>query len=734
MLGYINFIISITMYRRNGIYSAILLIVLLMAGLFIGFRIDSNESPGKAATVNKTMVYPAVKDVKINDSFWSPKLHLWNDVTVNDIFNKFEGGYDVESQSGLLNDFKKKGRTQNAFRNFDIVAEGKRGVGGQQHEGPPWYDGLVYETIRGASDFLVQFPDKKTEEKIDAYIGRIEAAQNSEGDGYINTYTMLAEPQHRWGLNGGFERYQHDVYNSGALMEAAVHYYNATGKTRLLNVAVKCANYICKVIGPAPKLNIIPGHALPEEAIMKLYWLFRNNPVLKSKMSEKVNEDEYYAMAQFWIENRGNNCGLPVWNVWSQKECEKWIKDNTYSDPKYGDHSRPSWGSYNQDSVSVFQQKTIEGHAVRATLFGTGVTTVALENRDPRYVEASSALWDNMVGRRMYITGGCGSFRYEEMFGPDYVLPSDGYLETCAAVGSVFFSGRMAELHGEGKYFDAFERTLYNNVLSGISLSGDHYTYENPLVGKGIKRWNWHGCPCCPPMFLKIVGELPRYIYSKEGSSIYINLFIGSEAKIALDNSQEVLVKQTTRYPWEGHIVINIEPKTEKEFTVKVRIPGWAQGTENPYGLYLSKVKSEPGIKVNGKKTTLKTVNGYVNITRIWAKGDIIELDLPMEPRVVYANEKVENLKGMVALASGPIVYGLEEVDNPELNSCKIEINSQIKMTYKNEVLNGVNIITGEAFTAKGLNVQFTAVPFSTLNNRMPGNAFKVWMPVQINY
>jgi len=719
------------MNKTYIIYSTILVTVLLLAGMLIGFRIDSNKTPGEDTAVNKPMVFSAVKDVKVNDSFWSPKLALWSDVTVNDIFNKFEGQYDEESRRDLLNEYKKLGRTRDAFRNFDIVAQGKRGVGQPQHEGPPWYDGLVYETIRGAADFLIQFPDKKTEERIDAYIDRIEAAQNSEGDGYINTYTMLAEPKHRWGTNGGFERYQHDVYNSGALIEAAVHYYNATGKTRLLNIAVKCANYICKVMGPAPKLNIIPAHALPEEAMMKLYWLFKNNPVLKSKISEKVNEDDYYDMAKFWIEYRGKHCGLPVWNVWSQAECEKWIKDNTYSDPKYGNHSRPSWGLYNQDSVSVFQQKTIEGHAVRATLFGTCVTTVALENNDPSYIEASSAIWDNMVGRRMHVTGGCGSFRYEEMFGPDYVLPSDGYLETCAAVGSAFFSGRMAELHGDGKYFDAFERSLYNNVLSGISLSGDHYSYENPLIGEGVERWNWHSCPCCPPMFLKIVGELPRYIYSKESNSIYINLFIGSEAKIMLDNGQEVLVKQTTGYPWEGRIEINIEPTTKKEFTVKVRIPGWAQSSENPYGLYISKVKSGAGIKVNGKKTALNITRGYVNITRIWAKGDVIELNLPMEPRFVYANEKVQNLKGMAVLASGPIVYGLEKFDNPELSSYKIDINSPVNMTYKNDVLNGVNIITGKAFTGKGAEVEFKAVPFNTLNNRMPGNDFKVWVPVQ---
>jgi DUF1680 family protein len=716
------------MNKTTAICLSIVVIMLLTAGLFICFRIENHGVPGGDVAVNHPMVYLAIEDVKINDSFWSPKLNLWSKTTVNDVFNKFEGRYDAESRPDLLNDYKKSGRTQDAFRNFDVVAQGKRGAGQQQHDGPPWYDGLVYETIRGASDFIVQFHDRKTEERIDAYIDRIENAQHSEGDGYINTFTMLAEPEHRWGLHGGFERFQHDVYNSGALIEAAVHYYNATGKTKLLNVAVKCANLMCKEMGPSPKLNIVPGHALPEEAIMKLYWLFKNNPILKSKMSEKVNEVDYYDLAKFWIEYRGKHCGLPVWNVWSQNECENWIKGNNYSDPSYGNHSRPSWGKYNQDSISVFQQKTIEGHAVRATLFGTSVTTVAIENRDPRYVEASSALWDNMVGRRMHITGGCGSFRYEEMFGPDYVLPCDGYLETCAAVGSAFFSGRMAELLGEGKYFDAFERSLYNNVLSGISLSGDHYTYENPLIGEGINRWSWHSCPCCPPMFLKIVGELPKYIYSKEGSSIYINLYIGSEAKIKLDKDQEVQLKQTTKYPWDGHIAINIEPSRQKEFTVKVRIPGWTQGIENPYGLYTSRVKSDPGIKINGKKTALKITGGYVSITRIWAKGDVIELDLPMEPRFVYANEKVGNLKGMAVLASGPLVYGFEEFDNPKLKSYRIDINSQVDMIYKNDLLNGVNIIKGKAFTENGLKVDFTAVPFSTLNNRLPGNAFKVWV------
>jgi DUF1680 family protein len=712
-------------------YSVILVTVLLFYGLFTGFRAERKKVRDTDASVNSPMVFPALKDIKINDSFWGPKLKVWSEVTVNDVFNKFEGQYKAGDQRDLMNEYKTLGRTRDAFRNFDLVALGNRGSGQLHHDGPPWYDGLVYETMRAASDFIIQFPEKKTEERLDAYIDRIEAAQNSGGDGYINTYTSLVKPGHRWGMNGGFERYQHDVYNSGALMEAAVHYYNATGKTKLLNIAVKCANNICKVIGLAPKMNIVPGHALPEEAIMKLYWLFKNDPALKNKMTETVKEEDYYNMAKFWIESRGMHCGLPLWDVWSQKECEKWIKDNTYSDPRFGDRSRPSWGLYNQDLLPFSQQKTIEGHAVRATLFGACVATVALENKDPRYIETSSSLWDNMAGRRMHITGGCGSFRYEEMFGPDYVLPCDGYLETCAAVGSAFFSGRMAELHGDGKYFDAFERSLYNNVLSGISLSGDQYSYENPLVGEGVKKWSWHSCPCCPPMFLKIAGELPRYIYSQKNSTVYVNLFIGSEAKINLEDGQEVTVRQTTNYPWDGHVAINIEPVKRRKFTLKVRIPGWAQNTENPYDLYRSEVKSKLVLRINGKQTELKITRGYVDISRYWSIGDIIELNLPMEPRFVYANERVGNLKGMAVLVSGPVVYGLEELDNPGVNSYCVDVNSPVSISYKNEILNGVNIIEGKALAGNSEKVGFTAVPFYTINNRMPGNAFKVWLPVQ---
>ncbi|MES1226243.1 MAG: beta-L-arabinofuranosidase domain-containing protein, partial [Bacteroidota bacterium] len=531
----------------------------------------------------------------------------------------------------------KLGRTRNAFLNFDMVAQGKKNT--LTHDGPPWYDGLVYETIRGAADLLAEYPDPTLEKKIDAYIDRIAAAQNADPDGYLNTYTTLMRPDKRWGTNGGDDKWQHDVYNSGMLMEAGIHYYKATGKTKLLNVAVKLSNYICKEIGPAPKYNVIPGHGGPEETILKMYQLFKEQPALKNKMTVPVDENAYLAMAKFWIEDRGN---------YGEKD---------------GSHSRKSDSAYNQDDKPVFQQTTIEGHAVRATLLATGITATALETKDPRYKIIANNYWNNMIGKRMFITGGEGAEHKGEAFGANYFLPESAYLETCASLGAGFFCERMNELEADGKYMDEFERVIYNNLLSGVSLSGDHYFYENPLAGDGNKRWSWHDCPCCPPMILKMLGALPQYIYGFDPGNIYVNLFIGSEASVKIQQTN-VHLKQTTAYPWKGQIRIDVNPVVSEYFTLNVRIPGWSVNKENPFDLYRSKVAGTVKLKVNGRVLPFHTVNGYAAISRTWKKGDFIELDLPMAPRFISANDSVQTIKGKLAIASGPVVYSFEAIDN----------------------------------------------------------------------
>ncbi len=642
-----------------------------------------------------------LQDVTIQDAFWSPKLKVWDTKTVYDVLDKLEGKYETAAPVNKK-EKGKSGPTNNAFLNFDRVAHGDKNT--KLHDGPPWYDGLVYETIRGAADLLAVYPDARLQKKIDAYIVRIAKAQAADSDGYIDTYTTLTYSDRRWGKNGGDDKWQHDIYNAGMLAEAAVHYYKATHTTRLLNIAAKMSNYMYSEMGPAPKKNVIPGHGGPEEALLKMYLLFKKDPQLKKKLTVPVNEDNYYKLAKYWIENRGHY---------------------TASD---GGFVRTNDSSYNEDHLPVFDQQTIEGHAVRATLLATGVSAMAVQNGDARYINTANNYWDNMIGKRMFITGGQGAVAEGERFGANYYLPESAYLETCASIGSAFFSEEMNQLKADGKYIDEFERVLYNNLLSGVSLSGDHYHYENPLTATDHPRWGWHGCPCCPPMILKMVGAVPGYIYATDDAALYVNLFIGSNATLSLKNVGTVTVQQVTNYPWKGKSLITINPASPKSFTVKVRVPGWANGEENPFGLYHSANTEKVVLKLNGKQINYQVENGYAAISLVWKKGDMIEINIPVQPRMVMPSDSVTTIKGKIAVLAGPVVYGFEAVDNPALNEYSIRQGAPLQLSFKPGLLNGVNTISGTANTATGT-VKFTAIPFYAIGNRGKSYPYKVWLP-----
>jgi DUF1680 family protein len=632
----------------------------------------------------------SIQSVTVEDSFWSPKRKVWQEMTIPDCFTKFEN-----DRGGALN-------------NFDRVRDGES----DGHAGPPWYDGLIYEMIRGSADFLAAQPDPVLEKRIDGYIARIAAAQERDTNGYLNTWTELQHPTQRWGLNGGNDGYQHEMYNVGALCEAAVHYYQATGKTSLLKVAVRLANYTCDQVGPAPKYELVPNHAIVEEAFANLYLLFREHPGLKRGLPVAVDERRYLELAQYWIEARGQ----------ARKD-------------------QPSYGAYNQDDRPVFEQTTIEGHAVRAALLCAGVSALAGINGRDDYRQAAMRLWENMDGKKTYVTGGIGATAAGEAFGSDYFLPNDGYLETCGAVGAGFFDHNLNLLTGDARYADALERELYNGALAGVSLAGNSYTYVNPLQSaSGNSRWSWNGCPCCPPMFLKLMGAMPGYIYAQDQTGIYVNLFVGSTAKIQLAG-QTVSLKQTTDYPWQGDVKITMKPAKPSEFDLHLRIPGWCQGAASTDDLYQPSNRPVTGaarLKINGKAmANIEMVRGYATLHRRWKSGDVVQLTLDMPVERVKANAQVEADKNRVALMRGPMVYCFEGADNgAAVQNLVLPPGAEFTPEYRSNLLGGVTVLkaTATGIFRTGAD-QVTSVPFKVMATPYYANAnrgtcqMQVWLP-----
>lgn len=647
-----------------------------------------------------TAITPAaISQVEIVDEFWTPKRAIWHHTTLRDCFDKFE----------------KTG----AFDNFDRVRDGQTG----EHGGPPWYDGLIYEMIRAAADFMIAEPDPAFEARIDGYIERIAAAAAKDPNGYIETYTTLMEPEHRWGLNGGYERWQHDLYNAGALMEAGAHYCEATGKTQLLGVAVRMANFMYETMGPPPRRNIVPSHPLGEEAAVHLCCLFRDHPELKTQIDAPVQEEHFLRLAEFWLEARGHHCGQPDWDHLSEPDCRKFICEKRYGE------DRPSWGSYAQDHKPLLEQETIEGHAVRATLLCAGLAAAAVADARADYAEAARRLWTNMTTRKMHITGGVGAFAEDEKFGPDYVLPNDAYLETCAAVGAGFFHENMFLLCKEGKYVDELERVLYNGVLSGISLKGDSYYYQNPLKAVNRERWDWHGCPCCPPMFLKIMAAMPRYAYALENDNLYVNLFVGSRFTAPLAG-QRVILTQETRYPWEGKVVIALQLENPASFALHIRIPGWSDAFT-----FAVNDTIEENVPVE---------HGYAVLRRTWRTGDRVSFEIPLPVRLAYANPNVEADLSRAALMRGPIVYCVESAGNSiPVNRIALSPETGYAVEYQTGLLGGVAVISGKTpvyaerpetplyqdTPPETVAADFAAIPYFANSNREPGE-MAVWLPV----
>lgn len=561
----------------------------------------------------------------------------------------------------------------------------------------PFDDTDIYKTIEGASFSMAVHPDAKLNRYVDSLITIVSKAQ--EPDGYLYTARTIdpAHP-HSW---SGKERWvtesnmSHELYNSGHLFEAAAAHYLATGKRNFLTIALKNADLLTQVFGPG-KRNDAPGHEIVEMGLVRLY---------------RITADKRYLdLAKFFIDCRG----------------KKLLKDRAY------------W----QDQAPVVDQKEAVGHAVRAAYLYSGVADVAALTGNKEYVAAIDSIWENTVSKKFYINGGIGARHDGEKFGDNYELPNQSaYNETCAAIANVYWNFRMFELHGQTKYIDVLERSLYNNVLSGVSLDGAHFFYPNPLAADGsYTRQPWFDCSCCPTNLCRFMSSVTGYIYAQKESSLYVNLFVGSSATIKLNGKQAVNISQTSNYPWDGAINFTLQPAKTTRFALRLRIPGWVNNQPVPGNLYsyITESKASYSLKVNGRYYTAKVEDGYAVIDREWKKNDKVEYNLPMTIQRVAANEKVTADRGLVALERGPILFCLEDKDNAfDVNNFILPDASALTLTFVKDILSGTYTIQGKGVaispTADKLDLQseakiFTAIPYNVWDNR-GGAKMRVWLP-----
>ncbi len=635
----------------------------------------------------------AFNQVHLSDNFWLPRLKINETVTIPASFERCE----------------KTGRV----KNFVMAAE---------HSGKfctiyPFDDTDIYKTIEGASYSLSLFPDQKLEKYVDSLITIIGKAQ--EPDGYLYTARSI-DPQHPQAWAGptrwvNERKLSHELYNAGHLYEAAVAHYQATGKRSLLNIALKNANLVCSVFGPAAnQRHTAPGHEIVEMGLVKLYRV--------------TGEEKYLKTAKYFVEERGR-------------------------DVHYDSTSNDEWknGMYWQDNIPVIDQTEAEGHAVRAGYLYSAMADVAALTGDQKLLQAVDTIWDNLVSKKLYVQGGAGAVGDGERYGDDYQLPNTtAYNETCAAVANVFWNERMFLLHGDAKYIDVLEKILYNGLISGIGLDGKSFFYTNAMQVTNSfthpdlepERSGWFPCSCCPTNLVRLLPSVPGYIYAQRDDRVYANLFISSNVNLKVEN-KEVAISQQNNYPWNGDLKFVVDPKSSFDFSMLIRIPGWAQNEAMPSDLYSFENTSveKVSITVNGKEVSYQMQNGYAVLNRKWKKNDVIEVKLPMEVRRVIANLKVKNDIDKVALQRGPIMYCAEWVDNNgKASNIVMPANTQFQSEYNPGLLKGIETLhaevpaviikdDGESITTQ--KQKFTAIPYYAWANRGKGEMM-LWFPEKV--
>ena len=543
------------------------------------------------------------------------------------------------------------------IRNFENAAKGEG-----EHSGIFFDDSDVYKALEGMAYSLINNPDPELEKKADEWIDKFAAAQ--QPDGYINTFYTLTGLDKRW-----TNMDKHEMYCAGHMIEAGVAYYQATGKRKLLDVCIRMTDHMMSQFGPG-KRHWVPGHEEIELALVKLY--------------QTTQEQKYLDFAYWLLEERGHGHG-------TMGDEGKW-------DPVYY-----------QDIVPVRRLTDISGHAVRCMYLYCGMADVAALKNDTGYIAAMDRLWDDVVHRNMYITGGIGSSHDNEGFTEDYDLPNlDAYCETCASVGMVLWNQRMNQLTGDSKYIDILERSLYNGALAGISLGGDRFFYVNPLESKGDHhRQEWYGCACCPSQLSRFLPSIGNYIYASSDDALWVNLYIGNTGQIRIGET-DILLTQETDYPWDGSVKLTISTSQPLEKEIRLRIPNWCKTYD---------------LSINGKRINVSEEKGYA-VIKDWKSQDVIALDMDMPVEIVAADPHVKENFGKRAIQRGPLVYCMEEIDNPEyFDQIQLSPSTTFQTAFVSDILNGIKTIktNGRAQSA-------TFIPYYAWDNRKAGK-MRVWIP-----
>jgi len=631
--------------------------------------------------------------VELRGGFWGPRLKTHHEVTV----------------PHALDCLEKDGHVTNFDKASGVV------------KGPPSghaaFDSDLHKALEGAMYSLRHHDDSQLRRRVDGILDRILAAQRK--DGFLISYFIIQQSDRRW----EDLRLMHQMYNAGHFFEMAVEHNRLTGDPKVLNAAKRFADHIDGIFGPGKRYDV-DGHQEVELALVKLY--------------RATGERRYLELARFFLDERGYAHGTERKPFDPRTAVEPPKPEGPLTEEQRRAYRQARYRVRNgrmQDHKPVVDQHEAVGHAVRAGYMYAAMADIVRFMDAPGYEPALDDLWRDVVSRKMYVTGGIGTAQYgDEGFGDPYRLPNgSAYCESCAAVAHVLWQHRMNLLKGQAKYADVMELTLYNGMLSGISISGDQFFYQNPPASKGGGRRNsWIGLSCCPTNLTRIIPQVGGLAYARGRRQVYVNLYLAGEASFKMDDGVTVKLAQQTDYPWDGRVRLTVTPDQASEFALCLRIPGWALGRPVPGDLYrFGDPKAPPvGLKVNGQAADPSPQDdGYVHLQRRWQAGDAVELELPMPVRRVYAHEKVQDDQGKVALMRGPIVYCLEAVDQPGVDLFRLVLprETDLRAEHRAGLLGGVTVLQGNALADAARPVVLTAVPYYAWANREKG-AMTVWV------